>query len=246
MTASFAALCSDFYINQKLSVKLDLPRSRETVLDLFERVRRAFPTMQAFKRYQDELALESPASDSPHRWLAIRTNTLRSGSVNPPDLAEGYALHRHLLEVAPFFLSISSLDVEHMELLYGFDLECTHDHDEIVHRALLAGTRLGAFGDMPGATPIDCQPMFGVRLDAAEQIEAHMEVKTRTGSDGRRSGGVASESISVYVILRSFAPISDITRLVTTFDRLRRFGEDLVENRVVPEILVPIRQEIGA
>jgi hypothetical protein len=247
LTASFSALCSDFYVNQKLAVKLDLPRSRETVLDLFERVRREYPSMQAFKRYQDELALESPASDTPHRWLAIRTNTLRSGSVNPADLSDGYSLHRHILEVAPFFLSISPLDVEHIELLYGFDLECERDHDEIVHRALLAGTRLGVLGDTPGATPIDCQPMFGVRLDAAAQIEAHMEVKTRTGTDPRRGGGAgASESISVYVILRSFAPITDITRLVTTFDRLRRFGEDLVESRVVPEILVPIRQEIGA
>lgn len=245
MSGSFAALCSDFYVNQKLAVKLDLPRSRETVLDLFERVRRENPSMQAFKRYQDELALESPASDTPHQWLAIRTNTVRSGSVNPPTMPEAYALHRHILEVAPFFLSISPLDVEHIELLYGFDLECSQDHDEVVHRALLSGTRLGVLGDMPGASPIDCQPMFGVRLDAAAQIEAHLEVKTRTGGEAKRAGA-GGDSISIYLILRSFAPVADITRLVATFDRLCRFGEELVESRVVPEILVPIRQEISA
>lgn len=246
MTSSFSALCSDFYVNQKLAVKLDLPRSRETVLDLFERIRREFPTMQAFKRYQDELALESPASDSPHRWLAIRTNTLRSGAVNPGDMGGAYALHRHVLEVAPFFLSISALDVEHLELLYGFDLECPGDHDQIVHRALLAGTRLGVLGDMPGATPTDCQPMFGIRLDDSN-IEAHLEIKTRTAVDPRRASGLpASESISVYVILRSFAPVTDVSRMVATFDRLTRYGEELVESRVVPEILVPLRQEISA
>lgn len=244
MSASFSALCSDFYVNQKLAVKLDLPRGRETVLDLFERVRREYPTMQAFKRYQDELALESPASDTPHRWLAIRTSTVRSGAVNPVALPDAYSLHRHVLEVAPFFLSISPLDVEHIELLYGFDLECAQDHDQIVHRALLSGTRLGALGDLPGASPIDCQPMFGVRLDDAAQIEAHLEVKTRTGPDARRSA--AAESISVYLILRSFAAIADITRLVGTFDRLRRYGEDLVESRVLPEIITPLREEIGA
>lgn len=245
MSGSFSALCSDFYVNQKLAVKLDLPRGRETILDMFERVRREFPTMQAFRRYQDELALESPTTDTPHRWLAIRTSTVRSGVVNPADLSEGYALHRHVLEVAPFFLSISTLDVEHMELLYGFDLECGADHDEIVHRALLAGTRLGVLGDMHGASPIDCQPMFGVRLDPAAQIEAHLEVKTRTSGESKR-GPSSAESISVYVILRSYAPVTDITRLVTTLDRLRRYGEDLVETRVVPEIIVPLRQEIGA
>ena len=245
MSGSYSALCSDFYVNQKLSVKLDLPRSRETMLDMFERVRREFPSMQGFKRYQDEVALESPTSDTPHRWMALRTSTIRSGVVNPTDLDEGYALHRHVLEVAPYFLSISTLDVEHMELLYGFDLECPRDHDEIVHRALLSGTRLGVLGDTHGATPIDCQPMFGVRLDAAAQIEAHLEVKTRTSAEPKR-GPTTSDSISVYFILRSYAPVTDITKLVTTFDRLRRHGEELVESRVVPEIIVPLRQEIGA
>ena len=240
---SFSSLCSDSYVNQKLAVKLDLPRGRETMLDMFERVRREFPSMQSFRRYSDELALESPTSDTPHRWLALRTNTLRSGVVNSAELSEAYALHRHVLEVAPFYLSISPLDVEHMELLYGFDLECQADHDEVVHRALFAGTRLGVMGDMPGATPIDCQPVIGIRLDSSALIEAHLEVKTRSAGESKVGGGT-TETISVYVILRSHAPLSDITRLVPVFEKLKRYGEDLVESRVVPEIIVPLRREI--
>ncbi|MCA9289422.1 MAG: hypothetical protein KDA05_12595 [Phycisphaerales bacterium] len=245
MPSTFAALCSDFYVNQKLAVKLDLPRSRETVLDLFERIRREYPSMEAFKRYQDELALESPAADLPHRWLAIRTNSVRTGAVNPGGMDEAYALHRHVLEVAPFFLSISPLDVEHVELLYGFDLECRSSHDEVVHRALLSGTSLGVLGDMDGASPVDCQPVFGVRL--ANQIEAHLEIKTRggPGADTRRLTESSGESISVYVILRSMAPIGDVKQLVGVFDRLRDVGEEIVQERVVPEIIMPLRQEIG-
>ena len=34
MTDSYRALCTDFYVNQKISVKMELPRTRETVLDL--------------------------------------------------------------------------------------------------------------------------------------------------------------------------------------------------------------------
>ena len=85
MPSSYRALCSDFYVNQKLNVKLDLPRSRETVLDLFERVRREYPDMRSFKRYKDEVALESPQDDGAHRWIAIRSNSIRSGVVNPQD-----------------------------------------------------------------------------------------------------------------------------------------------------------------
>jgi len=57
MSESYKALCSDYYVNLKLQLKLELPRNRETVLDLFERVRKQFSSMSSFRRYKDELAL---------------------------------------------------------------------------------------------------------------------------------------------------------------------------------------------
>ena len=83
MPSSYRALCSDFYINAKLNVRMELPTNREPVLDLFERARRSFPAMNSFRRYKDELALESAANATPHRWMAIRSSSVRSGVVNP-------------------------------------------------------------------------------------------------------------------------------------------------------------------
>ena len=37
MATSFGALCTDFYINQKVGLKMDLPADRETILHLFDR-----------------------------------------------------------------------------------------------------------------------------------------------------------------------------------------------------------------
>ena len=34
MSESYRALCSDFYVNLKLGVKMELPRGRDTVLEL--------------------------------------------------------------------------------------------------------------------------------------------------------------------------------------------------------------------
>src|SRR5215510_8272174 len=79
MAESYRAICSDFYVNQKLSLKLDLPRERQTVLDMFDRVRRQYPTMSQFRRYRDEVALESDPSAEQNRWVAIRNNNIRSG-----------------------------------------------------------------------------------------------------------------------------------------------------------------------
>jgi hypothetical protein len=243
MSESYHALCNDFYVNQKLVLKMELPRARETVLDLFERVRRQFPSMAGFRRFKDEYALESPQSDMPHRWAAMRGNCIRSGTVNPPQIAEAYTLHQHLLEIAPTYLSISALDVDFLELLYGFDLVAGGNHDAIVHDALLSGSPLAAITDVPGAGLIECQPMVGLSL--GEGVEAFFEVKTRGPQHPMRDPD-AGDPISVFVTLRRAGPISDVRDLPCALRSLAKRGEELVQQRVIPGLLVPIREAIAS
>lgn len=242
MSSSYKAVCSDFYVNLKLNLKLELPRGRETVLSMFERVRRQYPGMTDFKRYKDELALESPSGSSPHRWIAVRSSSVRAGVVNVDELEEAYALHRAILEVAPYFLSISPLDVDFVEVLYGFDLTAGGNHDAIVAEALLGGSTLARLFDVPGGGPIDCQPVFGVSLGRGSGVEAYFEVKTRPGASRERERG--EEPISVYLTLRKHGPIHELGELVRTFDDLAVRGEELVEARVLPGLVVPIRDAI--
>ncbi len=244
MVESFRALCADFYVNQKLSLKLDRPKDRQTTLDLFDRVRREFPGMDQFRRYRDELALESNAAEAHHRWLALRSGGLRSGTVNPDSLEDAYRFHGHILDVSPFFLSISPLDVDSLEILFGFDLVAGGNHDQIVYDALIAGSPLGRLLDIPGTAPVDCQPIFGVALRDSGNIEAHFEVKTRTPArDGRPDNTL--EPISVYLTLRKHGPVGDIRELRQVFQTLGDRGEELVESRVLPDLIVPIRNAIG-
>ncbi|MFT5422689.1 MAG: hypothetical protein ACI89L_000454 [Phycisphaerales bacterium] len=240
MTDSYRVLCSDFYINQKLNVKLDLPRSRDTALDLFERLRRQYPEMSSFRRHKDELALESPARDVPHRWAAVRSNSIRSGVVNPEDEEQAYGLHRSILEVAPYFLSISPLDIEYLELLYGFDLAASGSHDRIVADALLAGSPLAALADLPGGQLVEFQPLLGALLNDTGDIEAHFEVKTRSGP----RDSAATEPISVYLTLRRYEPVRDVAELTERFEELAEKGQQIVAERVVPGLLQPIKDSI--
>src|SRR5258705_10934795 len=71
MPTSYGAICTDFYVNQKLSLKMDLPSGRESVLDMFDRIRKELPDMERFRRYDGELALESPEQSSQYSWLAL-------------------------------------------------------------------------------------------------------------------------------------------------------------------------------
>lgn len=244
MPTSYRALCSDFYVNQKLAVKLDLPRGREPVLELFERVRREYPSMQSFRRYKDELALEGPADELPHRWLAIRNNNIRSGVVNPENEIEAYSLHQTVLEVTPYFLSISPLDLEYVELLYGFDLAAGGSHDQIVAEALYGGSPMARLAEVDEARLVDCQPLFGMVLDDKGLLEAHFEVKTRSaGRDVDRGG---EEPISVYLTLRQYEPVTELRQLAERFSVLRERGRALVDEHVAPGLLSPLRQAIAS
>lgn len=241
MSSSYRALCSDFYINAKLNVRMELPTNREPVLDLFERTRRSFPAMSAFRRYKDELALESAANATPHRWMAIRAASVRSGVVNPTSEDEMYSIHRVTAEVSPYYLSISPLDLEYIELLYGFDLAAKENHDEIAASALLSGSPLAELIENEDIKINDCQPLLGMNLLSEPGLEAHFEIKTRSGAKGTPG---SNDPISVYLTLRKYDPVTDLKDLVGQLDELIVRGQDLVDRYAVPNLLLPLREEI--
>src|SRR5207244_9020672 len=98
MRNEYSAYAADFYINQRLNLKMDLSMRRDTVLSFFDRIRRDITSMDRFKRYTDELALESrpesDASETSQQWVAVRKTSIRSGSVNPDSAEQGYKLHK--------------------------------------------------------------------------------------------------------------------------------------------------------
>jgi hypothetical protein len=242
MSESVRALASDLYLNLKLQVKMDLPRSRDVVFDLFERVRKQYPAISIFRKFKDELALESPPEAEFNRWIALKTNSVRTGFVNPRDLSDAYAFHRGLLEMAPFYLGITPLDVEFVELLFGFDLVVGGNHDAIVFEGLLGGSPLGGLSEIPGAEIVDCQPVMGFSIKADDEVQAHFEVKTHPTTT-RREG--QPEPISIYLTMRRFGHVADVKQLPAIMDQLASRGERLMDQFVIPRMLIPIRQAAG-
>ncbi|MHC5023092.1 MAG: hypothetical protein ACYTGG_04170 [Planctomycetota bacterium] len=242
MATSFGALCTDFYVNQKVSLKMDLPSARETVLDLFDRVRRELPAMDRFRRYDGELALESAEQDAEYCWLALRRTSIRSGWVNPQGVDQAYRLHRMVLDVAPYFLSISPLDVEHIELVYGFDIEVGANRNEVVFDALWSQSPLTRLVDEERESVLDAQPFLGFSLDRSKQLQAFVEVKTRSRPPEAAANGPDHDPVSVYLTVRRSGPLRSVEELGTTFGTLAGHVERLAEERIVPHVVVPIRQ----
>lgn len=246
MSESYKALCNDAYANMKLQLRMEIPRTREAILDLFERARKRFPTMQGFRKTRREIALESPPHEMPHRWLGVRDAMVRCGCVNAENFEQATTIHRHLLETAPAYLSISPIDIDHVELMFGFDIAAAGNHDEIVMHALAGQSPLAALTDMPEATLCDYQPVVGLSIGTNKDVECYFEVKTRPADPARAEYEPGHEPISVYLVLRKFGPFRDVKELPTVHAGLLRIGEEIIERRVVPGLLVPIREAIGS
>lgn len=244
MPVPYAALCSDFYVNQKIGLKMDLPAGRETVLHLFDRVRREFPRMDQFRRYEGELALETAEDERTYAWTALRQTSVRSGWVNPDSLAQAYRLHRLLLETAPYFLSISPLDIDHLEIVFGFDFEAGPNRDEVVFSALLADSPMAALVDRDVETVIDAQPFLGFTMAADGSTQAFVEVKTRSRPDDPPAGRAEGEPISVYLTVRRTGGVRSLDDSVEVFDALVEQAERLADSRVVPHVVTPIHAEL--
>lgn len=246
MATSYGALCTDFYVNQKLATKLDLPSDRETVLHLFDRIRKSEPSMDRFRRYDGELALESPRTEAEYRWLALWSNHIRCGHVNPQSMKDAYRLHKLILELMPYHLSISPLDVDYLELLFGFDLECQANHDEIVADALLGNTPLADLLRMPHTQVLDMQPSLGISLGSTGDMQAYFEVKTRRKNRKGQSGRFREDPISILLTLRKYGPVREVGDLLKDFDLLAKHAETLTTERVVPNLLLPISRQIAS
>ena len=246
MATSYGALCTDFYINHKLTLKMDLPSERETILHFFDRMRKSMPSMNRFKRYDGELALESPRKDARYNWLALRRNSVRTGQVNPESMEEALGYHKLVMELAPYHLTISPLDVDYVELMYGFDLECRQNHDAVVFDALYRDTPMGAL--MPGQDDkvLDIQPVFGQSLNDSGDLQAYFEVKTRPKTRRGSSKRYAGEPISLFLTLRQYGPVEDLADLAKLVDKLNHHGETLATEKLIPHLLTPIAQHIGS
>ena len=112
MSNSYSSLCDDFYIDMYINTELDLPRQRDTVLAFFERIQKEFPSMGCFyRREKNEYCLEEDRSAAQYRWITLETDRIGSGVVNPSNFESAYCQDRLVLELVPYMLSVSHLDI---------------------------------------------------------------------------------------------------------------------------------------
>lgn len=243
----YSTFCDDFYVNLRLGSQLGLPGQREPVLHFFEQVQRAFPEMTRFRKADGgDYSLEEERTHNRYRWVSLEEKRLSAGHVNPPDVETALKLHAHVLDHAPHALGISRLEVDYLDVLFGFDLTFNGNHDEVVAEGLYETSPLTALLDVGGSRAIDFQPTTTVALSDDLRLQARVDVITRTNSYQVRTGEYGDEPISVYLVIRRFwgdrprEPMPDVMR------QLAAKAEELAESHVLPRVVKPLNAAISS
>jgi len=247
MSAHFGNFCDDFFLNAELHTALPLPDSRETVLQFCEAVQKQFPDMFDFYRREGgPYVLEGDRNAGTYRWVELDTQRLSMGAFNPPDSEVACAQHAWILDRSRYYLGMSHLDVESLDVVYGFNLDYTGNRDAVVCEALLGSSPLAAIISEPGARPLNFEPALTVALNEECSLQARLAVETRNSSYQVSTGNYEDEPISVYFTVRAFPRPSQRFDLCESFRRQSQIGEELVERLVIPHIVQPIASAISS
>jgi len=247
MASGFSNFSDDVFVNLDLHTALPMPQGRETILQFCEAARKQFADMSDFyQREGGEFVLEGDRNAGSYRWLELASRRLSAGAFNPDDFEAAYAQHAWLLERSKYFLGVSPLDVESLDLVYGFNLDYTGNRDAIVCEALLAGSRLASLITEAGGTALNFEPSLIAAMDEACGVQCRVAVETRNSTYQVRTGHYEDEPISVYFTVRGHPPSAGRFEAAEALRQQAETGEDLLARVIIPTIVRPIASAIAA
>jgi hypothetical protein len=172
---------------------------------------------------------------------------MRFGIFAPREAQDVHRYGRFLLDQAPCHLTISDLDVDYLEVVYGFDMEYGGNHDQLIADTLYRDHPLAGFimGEEAAHT-VDCQPYFGIALTPKCDLQAHLEIKSRTSSYEVRTGEYENQLLSVNLSIRRYWGFEDSEDLPQIYERLLGIADEIAIGRVVPLVVNPLALAIAS
>lgn len=243
---NYSSLSDDFYINMNLGTEMELPSNRETILHFFERLQKNYPSMRNFyARDKNDYVLEEEKDGGQYRWVSIDSRRLCSGQVNPESIDSALEQHRLVLDVAPYMLSVSTLDCEALDLLVGFDFTYRGNHNQLVAEALGVNPSLDRLHDLPGASVVNYEPSVTLALDADCRVQCRISIETRTNAYQIRTGDYPEEQLSVYVTARQYGSLPSSRSYVEMLEELSGLCQNVIQNYLIESVLHPLARTIA-
>ncbi len=244
---NYGSLCDDFYLDMYINTELDLPTQRDTILAFFERIQKQFPSMGCFyQRENNEYCLEEDRNLGQYRWISLEIDRIGSGVVNPSDFEMAYCQDRLVLELVPYMLSVSHLDIDSLDVTVAMDFDYAGNHDEIISEALFGSTAFNCLLDLPGARAIGFSPTVVVALshDCRTQARISVESKTSVYEPGKK-GQVTNEAISLSFTIRQYPTTTEKFDPLKSFEYQCQLSQELMAEQIIPNFVQPLAETIA-
>lgn len=241
----YASLSDDFYVNLTLGTEMELPDNRETILHFFERLQKQYPTMTNFySRERGEYVLEEDKANGHYRWATVDSRRISSGYVNPSSVEDALEQHRLVLEYIPYGLSVSPIDCESVNLMYGFDFNYQGNHNELLAEALGIAPAFESIADKYRERVVAYEPHIQFSLDEDCRMQCRVSVETRTSAYHVKTREFPQEQLSVYVTARRYGSLDAGMQFTQVLNDLRDVCAEAIEDFVTRDFLMPIQRTI--
>jgi len=242
----FSGYANEYYVNMNLNTELELPSNRDTLLHFFEQLKKRYPTMRNFySRERGDYVLEEDKDEGNYRWATIEQKRICSGYVNPPSIEEAVEQHVVVLESIPYTLSVSPLDCESLNFMMGFDFMYRGNHHELLAEALGLSPAIERLTEVPGARLVSNELSIQLALDEDCRTQCRLSIEPRTTAYHVRTGEYPEETLSVYLTMRRYGSLANDETFVAQFQKLRIKAEELLDQYVVENVLIPLQQAIA-
>ena len=243
----FGMCGDDFYVNLNLNTEMELNQTRETTLHYFEQVRKKFPQMRNFYcRDKGDYVLEEDKGSGSYRWTTVERKRICSGVVNPECTEEALAQHQFVLELIPFSLSVSPIDCESLNLMYGFDFSYSGNHNQVIADALGVCPGFDSLMEMASSAPLAYEPSIQIAVDEDCRTQCRISVESRTSAYHVRTGEFPEDQLSVYVTARRYGSLDADETFCGVLSSLSALCEEVIDKHVMQNVLLPLQQTIAA
>jgi hypothetical protein len=243
----FGTFCDDFFVDMHINTEMDLPSERDTVLAFFERIKKQFPQMGSFARKDTgDFCLEEEREGERYRWVSLEVDRICAVCENPVELDDAYELQRLVLELAPYMLGVSHLDISSLDVTFTMDFDYRGNHNEIVADAFFGGTAFSELLEMPRARPVGFAPSVVVSLSKDCRRQARIAIEPRTSVyEVRNDKYKPDEAISLYFTVRGYPDPAKKFDAVKSFASQCMQAEELMAEKIIPCFANPLISAIA-
>lgn len=244
---SFGSFCDGLFVDMCVSTQLELPSGRETVLAFFERLQKQNPELKNFiRRNSGDYVLEQETEGQRSRWVALETDRIIAGCADPDTLQQSYHLHHQVLELIPYMLGVSPLDIDAMDVSFTMDFDYQGNHDEVIAEALLNGSAFGALFETAQTRAVSCCPSMVIALSDDNRIQARVAIESRSSAFDIRSDKFKSdEPISLYFAVRRYPQSAPDFDMIAAYQQQCQMAENMIFETIIPNFVQPLNSAIA-